>query len=510
MLTGDMLRRSAQRFPQKTAVICRNQRISYRELDRQANQFAHALGAMGLGKGAKVGILSRNLPEYVTVFFGAARSGCVLVNVSVLYAEEELRFVLEKADVEVLVYQDDFGERVESVSARLPKLRHRVRIGGAGGGVSFASLLSAQSIDDPAIAIAEDDPFCMTYTGGTTGRPKGVLASHRARAVTAHTVIVESRLAEDDVVAIVTPLFHVAALNILLQPAVLVGATVVLFPKWDVAEFADRVAGDRITAAFMVPTQVGMVVDDPQFDARKYETWRKLNFSGAPMPDSVQRNVLRKLPGLRLTQFYGQSEMGIVAALKHDDLPDKLGTVGRQVYNADLAVLDKEGRPVASGEIGEICARGENVMLEYYNEPEQTSAFWAHGWAWSGDLASVDADGYLTLVDRSKDMIISGGENIYPKEIENVLYEHPDVAECAVFGIPDAKWGEIPVAHVQLRPGAAVDAPELIDFCAGRLARFKRPRLVKLVESFPRTAIGKIQKNLLRETYQSPGASTQT
>jgi acyl-CoA synthetase (AMP-forming)/AMP-acid ligase II len=244
-------------------------------------------------------------------------------------------------------------------------------------------------------------------------------------------------------------------------------------------------------------------VSDPAFDAANYAAWTKLNFSGAPMPDWVQRTVLEKLPRLRLTQFYGQSEMGIVAVLKHEDLPAKLGSVGRQAYNADLAVLDRAGRPVAAGEVGEICARGGNVMLEYYREPEQTLAFRAHGWAWSGDLATVDAQGFLTLVDRSKDMIISGGENIYPKEIENVLYDHEAVAECAVFGTPDPVWGELPAAHVQLKPGCTTTEAELIDYCAQRLARFKRPRFIKLVDEFPKTAIGKIQKNILRAQYGS-------
>jgi len=178
-----------------------------------------------------------------------------------------------------------------------------------------------------------------------------------------------------------------------------------------------------------------------------------------------------------------------------------LGSVGRQVFNVDMAVVNPEGKPVKPNEVGEIVTRGHNVMLEYYNEPEQTKAFWRHGWAWSGDLATIDQDGFVTLVDRSKDMIISGGENIYPKEIENVLYEHPAVAECAVFGVPDDKWGEVPAAYVQLKAGATVSEQALIDHCANRLARFKRPRLVKLVADFPKTPIGKIQKNILREQY---------
>ena len=506
MLTGDMLRRSAERFPGKTAIICQDVRISYQDLDDQCNQFAQALNELGLARGAKVAILSRNRPEYVTAFFGAARSGCVLVNVSVLYSVEELVYVLNKADVEALVFEDVFAARIASVAPQLSRLKHRIAIGDADPDqVTFEKLLHGRPRVSPSVAVHEDDPFCMTYTGGTTGRPKGVLASHRARAVTAHTVVVESQLTESDIVAVVTPLFHVAALNILLQPAVLVGATVVLIGKWDVPDYAAAVGAHGVTAAFMVPTQVSMLIGDPEFSPENYRTWTKLNFSGAPMPDWVQRAVVEKLPQLRLTQFYGQSEMGIVAALKHADLPRKLGSVGRQVYNADMAVLDPEGNAVGPSQVGEIVARGDNVMLEYYNEPEQTSAFWKHGWAWSGDLASIDEDGFVTLVDRSKDMIISGGENIYPKEIENALYEHAAVAECAVFGVPDPKWGEVPVAHVRLKPGALAGEDELIDFCSERLARFKRPRKVKLVEDFPKTPIGKIQKNILRDAYKTAG-----
>jgi len=505
VLTGDMLRRAAERFPRKTAVLWQDIRMSYRELESRSNQFAHALGSLGLARGAKVAIVCRNRPEYVTAFFGAARSGCVLVNVSVLYSAEELHYVLDKADAEVLLYEDAFAERVQAVAPRLPRLRHTFVIGEAPADVpAFDALLAGRPETPPDVELDEDEGFCMTYTGGTTGRPKGVLASHRARAVTAHTVVVESRLDENDVAAIVTPLFHVAALNILLQPAVLVGATVVLLSKWDVRAFAQHVREHRVTAAFMVPTQVGMVVSDAAFDAGDYASWAKLNFSGAPMPDWVQKAMLEKLPQVRLTQFYGQSEMGIVAVMKHADLARKLGSVGRQAYNADLALLDPQGRPVGPGQVGEICARGENVMIEYYREPEQTARFRAHGWAWSGDLATMDDEGYLTLVDRSKDMIISGGENIYPKEIEVVLYEHDAVAECAVFGVPDATWGELPAAHVQLKPGCTATEAELIDYCATRLARFKRPRFIKLVDDFPKTSIGKIQKNVLRDHYRKP------
>lgn len=497
MLTGDMLRRSAERFPDKPAILWEGTSLSYAALDTRANRLANALIDGGLAKGAHVGILCRNRPEYAVAFFGVARSGGVLVNVSVLYAPDELQYVLAKADVEILLVEDIFSEKLTSIRAALPKLKAVYAIGSG----EFETLLEQGSPADPAVTIHEDDPFCMTYTGGTTGRPKGVLCSHRNRMITAHTVVIEENLSERDVVGIVTPLFHVAALNIMFQPAILVGATVTMLSKWGVAEFAQMARHTQMTAAFMVPTQAAMVLSDTAFDPSNFATFAKLSFAGAPMPDWVQRDLLDRLPHLKLTQIYGQSEVGVITALRPWYLPAKLGSIGRQAYNVDVAVVDLEGQRVMPGEIGELVSRGENVMLGYYNEPEQTDAFFHHGWGWTGDVGTIDADGFITLIDRSKDLMISGGENIYPKEIETVLYELSEVAECAVFGIPDDKWGEVPAAYVLLHVGQSLSEDAIIDHCAVKLARFKRPRLVKLVTEFPKTAMGKIQKNILRAPH---------
>ncbi|MGI9482865.1 MAG: class I adenylate-forming enzyme family protein, partial [Hyphomicrobiales bacterium] len=409
-----------------------------------------------------------------------------------------------KADVEVLLFQDVFADKVLAVAKGRSKLKKLISIGGAvEGAETFEALIEGQSTDDPALALRESDPFCMTYTGGTTGRPKGVLFHHKGRAVTAHTVMVEEALDERDIVGIVTPMFHVAALNIMFQPAILAGATVALLSKWSVEGFCEMVRETSMTAAFMVPTQVSMLVSDEGFNASDYSSWHKLSFAGAPMPDWVQRKMMEVLPEVKLTQIYGQSEMGVVAVLRHWYLPEKLGAVGRQPYNVDVAVVGEDGKPVAPGEFGEVVSRGDNVMLEYYNEPEQTARFFkqSDGWGWTGDLASIDEDGIITLIDRSKDMIISGGENIYPKEIEDALYAHEAVRECAVFGIPHDKWGEVPAAYVALMPSSTVTETELTDHCSKLLAKFKRPRLVKFVDDFPKTPIGKIQKNILREPY---------
>jgi acyl-CoA synthetase (AMP-forming)/AMP-acid ligase II len=522
MLTGDMLRRSAARFGGKIAVRRDAVQLTYAELDARANQLAHALLDLGSQKSAKVAIIARNLPEYAIAFFGVARSGCVLVNVSVLYAPDELAWVLDKADVEVLLFDALFGEKVAAIAPRCPKIGQFVRIdspeslGASASQVAwpkdrlaptvFAALLDGKSTALPAIEIDERDPFCMTYTGGTTGRPKGVLCSHRTRALTAHTVVVEEALDERDVVAITTPLFHVAALNIMFQPAMLVGATCTFVTPWSPEKFIDTCARDGVTAAFMVPTQANALVSSPAFDASRLATWRKLSFAGAPMPDWVQTELHQRLPQLQLTQIYGQSEMGVLTSLRHWYLPEKLGSIGRAAFNVDVGLFDLEGNHVTPGAIGEIASCGDNLMLEYYNEPEQTAAFYKFptklpGWGFTGDVGTIDADGFITLLDRAKDMLISGGENVYPKEIEDVIYLMPEVAECAVFGVPDDKFGELPAAYIQLKSGAALNEAEVTAQCEAKLARHKRPRLIKFVTEFPKTPIGKIQKNLLKEPY---------
>lgn len=509
MLTGDMLRRSAHRFPDKPAIVYRGpdgtRRVSYRQLDEDANRLAHALLALGLDKGATVSMLSRNVPEYGTVFFGVARTGLLQNNISVLYAPEELAWVLNKSKTQVLVFDAAFADKVAAIREACPGIRRYICIGDAPqlDATPFKQFIEGAPATPPAVSLDERDAFCMTYTGGTTGRPKGVLMNHRARAITAHTVVVEEHLTAEDVVGIVTPLFHVAALNIMFQPAMLVGATTVLVTPWNADAYLAAVQEERISAAFMVPTQANALATHPQLEAHDLSSWTKLSFAGAPMPDWVQTELMRRLPQLKLTQIYGQSEMGVIAALPHTALPAKLGSVGREPYNVDVAVLRSDGTPAPAGELGEVASRGDNLMMGYFDEPKQTADFFrvGGGWGLSGDIGVMDADGFLTLVDRAKDMLISGGENVYPKEIENVLYELPQVAECAVFGIPDDKWGEVPAAYIQLKAGTTLAEAEVVAQCEAKLARLKRPRLVKFVDGFPKTPIGKIQKNVLKEPY---------
>ena len=304
-------------------------------------------------------------------------------------------------------------------------------------------------------------------------------------------------------VGVVTPLFHTAGLRVWYQPAVVLGATCVLLPTWEVGAFIDMVEREKVSAVFTVPTQLNDLIKHPAFDTARLASLAKIGFAGAPMPNSVMERLLELFPEVEFTGHYGQSEAGIIALRPPWETVRKIESAGRPVMGAEVRAVDGQGNTLAPGEVGEIVTRGDHVLSEYFDEPEQTAAAFktGGGWLWTGDLGFVDDEGYFTLVDRSKDMIIAGGENIYPAEIENALYAHPAVDECSVFGIPHERLGEAPAAAVVLKPGAEATAEELAEFCADRIARFKRPRHIDFVDALPKTAVGKIRRNVLRAPF---------
>ncbi len=502
-----MLRLTAERFPNRTAVVCGERRYDYRGLERDANRFAHALLALGLAKAERVAIVSTNRAEYPVVHFGAAKSGCHLVNLSTRYSADELRYVLEKTGSRLLVASPEALDAVAGALPRLPALEHLVLLGGADSrfsdALAFDAFIAGHASEPPQVELAEDEPFGMSYTGGTTGFPKGVVVSHRAASATVLAAMADFGLEERDVVGVVTPLFHTAGLRVWYMPAVVLGATCVLLPAWDVGAFIDMVEREKVTAVFTVPTQLNDLIKHPAFDTARLTSLAKVGFAGAPMPNSVMERLLELFPEVEFTGHYGQSEAGPITLRPHWETARKIESAGRPVMGAEVRVVDGQGNTLPPGEVGEIVTRGDHLLIEYFDEPEQTAAAFktGGGWLWTGDLGFVDDEGYFTLVDRSKDMIITGGENIYPAEIENVLYAHPAVDECSVFGIPNERLGEVPAAAVVLKPGAEASAEELAEFCAGRIARFKRPRHIDFVDALPKTAIGKIQRNVLRAPF---------
>ena len=507
LLAGDILRRTARRLPRKTALICGERRLDYAALDAAANRLANALLGRGIGKGQSVAVMSPNYPEYAIAFYGAARVGAVLANINSRGTAADVARILAWVGAKAIVVEASLARVVKEARAKCPALAHIVAFGAgavaADGIETLESFMAGASQVEPCAALNEEDALALTFTGGTTGLPKGVLVSHRARGLSALTALVEFDLNERDVAAVTTPLFHAAGLFVWLHPAVLCGATSVFIPRWHVEDFVDAVERHGVTAALLVPTQINDLVKHKTFEPAKLRSLRKINHAGMPMPVALIERVRDLMPWAELTDNYGTSETGPITARQHHHLPEKAASVGRPVFNVEVEIRGPDGRALPPGAVGEVATRGDHLMIGYYKDPRATAAAYRSrdDWFWTGDLGFLDEDGFIVLVDRSKDVVVQGGENIFPLEIENVLYQHPAVLDCAVVGIPDERLGEVPAAHVVLRPGMSLSEEDLGDFCLTRLARHKRPRLIKFVDALPKTAVGKIQKRKIREAY---------
>jgi acyl-CoA synthetase (AMP-forming)/AMP-acid ligase II len=503
VLSGDILRLSAQRHPRKTALIGPAYEMTYGELDQASNQFAHALIDYGLEKGNRVAVMCPNIPEYAVFHFGSARTGCVQVHLSVMYGPDEITQILTQTGARLIVVDEEFLPAVKAVQPDVPDLEKIIVIGAVSEN-NFADFIAGMPTSAPDIAIKDTDPLGMTFTGGTTGMPKGAVVSHRARHVSAYTVVIEHELTGEDVCAALTPLFHAVGLFIWFQAAMLAGCTTVMIRRWDVTAFIEACAAHGITAAMTVPVQLRAILSPENFDTEKLATFRKIGCGGANVPAEMIAEGRKKLPGVRLIDHYGQSETGILTVLKPWHGADKNNSIGLPAIGVDLRVLDSDGNAVKQGEIGEIVIKGDFLFDGYFDNPTETAAYFKRGdgWGWTGDLATIDEDGFVTLAGRSKDMIISGGINVYPREVEIILEDHDAVVECTLFGVPDDKWGEALIALVVAENGAADNLPEqLTAYCTEKLARFKCPREFKIVTQIPKTTAGKIQKPKLREDY---------
>ncbi len=505
MLSGEILRLSARRHPAKTALICGERAWSYGRLDALADRFANALAGLGLAKGHRVAVMCPNIAEYAVVHFGAARLGCVLVNLSIMYAPAEAATIIDRTRARVLVVDTESCGTIAAVRPLLPGLETVIAVGPSGGldAVGFEDFLAGAAAASAAVRLVETEPVGMTFTGGTTGQPKGALVSHRARHISAYVTAIEHELTAADVVAAVTPLYHAVGLYIWFQAAILCGCTVVLMRRWDAAWFVEAVARHRVSAVMTVPVQLRGILDGAVFDAGKLARLRKVGAGGADVPAGLIARCKAALPGIRLVDHYGQSETGPLAFLKPWDPPEKFSSVGRPAIGVDMRVLDPDGNPVAPGQIGEIVVRGDFLFEGYFENPEETALYFRGGdrAGWTGDLGVLDADGYVSLAGRSKDMIITGGINVYPRELEVVLEQHEAVGECTVIGVPDETWGEALIAYVVPASGRAADDAALAAFCGERLARVKCPREIRMTAEIPKTPTGKIQKPRLREAY---------
>jgi fatty-acyl-CoA synthase len=477
--------------PHRTALLGEHGAVTYADLFLRVTRLAHALRELGLGRGDRLAYLGPNRPSFVESLFAAHTLGAVFVPLNTRLTAAEVDHQLQDCGASALIYSAESAGVVTDLTAA-PLL---VAVdGGADGAVDYEERLRAAPADPIDEPVGHDDAALILYTSGTTGSPKGATLTHGNVIWNCLNTLVELDLSGDEVTLISAPLFHVAALNMTLLPTLLKGGAAVLMPGWDTDACFDLIERHRVTWMFGVPTMFADLARSPRWTEADLSSLRSLLAGGAPVPLPLIRTYQER--GLDFLQGFGLTEAAPGALILSAEMSTaKAGSAGVPHFFSDVRLDDS----ASAGAVGEILIQGPTVMPGYWRRPEATAAVLSEdGWLRTGDVGRVDEDGYFYIVDRIKDMYISGGENVYPAEVEAQILEHPDVAECAVIGVPDARWGEAGSAFVRTRPGAVLDRDGLIGFLSGRLARYKIPKTVHFVDDLPRTASGKIHKQALR------------
>jgi acyl-CoA synthetase (AMP-forming)/AMP-acid ligase II len=503
---GQMLNMSAHKYPAKEAIIFNkeNKRLTYQMLEERANRLANALLGLGLQKGDRCAILSYNRSEWAEIYFGLAKTGIIAVPISFRFTMSEIEYVLGNSEPKALIYEEVFAPLIEQIRPNV-KVENYLCLG-KDNDLDYEDCLAKASTQPPGIRVIETDPFAITYTSGTTGFPKGAVVPHNN--LIEHLLIFfkeYGNVGHKDRMLLIMPIFH-ANSTWFLQGLVMSGGTAVIhhsggFNPEEILEVIDR---EKITITSVVPTMLTMILNLPEECKQKYDvsSLKRFLVGSAPLMTKTKEEIIEFFNGAELYEGYGSTETGVVAVLPPEDQLRKIRSIGLPTIGKDVCLLGEDGNEVEQGEIGELYTKGLGIVLkEYWKNPQATVEAFRGDWITVGDMARVDEEGYLYLEDRKKDMIISGGENLYPTEVENVLIKHPAVLEAVVIGIPDELWGEKVHAVVVVKDGMQVTEQELKDFAKDQLAGYKRPKSYDFVKELPKSATGKILRRKVKEPY---------
>ena len=498
---GSWPTRRARMTPHRIALVHDGRTCTYAELADRVNRLAHALRGLGVGAGDRVAYLGPNHPAFLETLFASAALGAIFVPLNTRLAAAELRYMLDDSEANVLLWAPELAPSVAALGEPAA-LRHRITLGDAltEGDLRYEDLISDGSSEPIDVAVDLDDVCMIMYTSGTTGSPKGAMLTHGNLTWNCVNLLVDLDLAGDEVALISAPMFHTAALNHTALPVFIKGGTNVLVSKFGPDDSFDLIEQHRITLMFGVPAMFRQIALSPRWPDADLSSLRILHCGGSPVPEELIRTYQRR--GLTFVQGYGMTEASPgVLMLRPEDSVNKIGSAGTPHFFTETRVVRPDLTDTGMGETGEIVVRGPNVMKGYWRRPGDSDLAMAGGWLHSGDAAVVDEEGFVFIVDRIKDMIISGGENVYPAEVEKVLHEHPAVRDCAVIAVPDERWGEVGRAVIVPRDGMNVDEADILAFLSGRLAKYKIPKTVVTVDALAHNATGKMQRNRIQQTY---------
>jgi long-chain acyl-CoA synthetase len=505
---GDLPRNGAALFGDRTAVVFEESRYTYDELNRRVNRCANALIGLGLAPGDRLAVMADNCAKYLELYFATAKLGMSITPINVRLGDNEIDYILVHSECNAFAVGAGYESRAEGLRDPLAAVQHWLSLDTAISGFhDYEALLAGSSEDEPdrdRFQVREDDLAILMYTGGTTGLPKGVMLSHRNAMTAAIAAALQLGMTKDDATCFALPIFHVAWWPI--PMVLLVGGKACIVRQPDLTAMLSLIQSERCTHLNLVPTVYAWMAADPRTADYDLSSLRLMTYAGSPFPVEPLKRCIRQFGNI-FTQAYGATETagGPITILDFSDHhlegdgAHLLASAGRPAVCSRLKVVGEGDAPLEPGEIGEVCAEGAHIMIGYWKSPELTAEALRGGWYHTGDMGYMDEQGFVFLTDRKSDMIITGGENVYPTEVENVLHMHSAVLECAVVGIVSEKWGETVHAAVVLRPGADATAEELIDHCRSILAHYKSPKAITFVESVPKTSIGKISRKDARE-----------
>ena len=505
---GRMLAQAAERVPEKTAIIFRDQATTYGEFNRRANQVANALIGLGVQPGDRVALLMHNVPLFMEAYYGILKAGCTVLPLNPLYKTGEVEYILNDSGARAIITFGPFAAVAVAAAASAPDLRHVIVAApqDVPNTLAWREVVALASDAEPGVAVRGEDVAVICYTSGTTGRPKGAMLTHRNLIANCEQCMAVPTIAPrpDDVLWLALPLFHIYAMNVGMNLSILNTATIVLIERFEPLPSLEAVQKHRCTLMLGAPPMFVAWAQIPNVRDYDLSSLRYVASGAAALPVRVLE-TFQTLTGVPINEGYGLSEASPVVTTNAAGPVVKPGTVGPALPGVELRIVDENGNDVPRGQPGELLCRGANIMLGYWHKPEATAETLHNGWLHTGDIATMDDDGYVSIVDRKKDMINVSGFNVYPREVEETLFHHPAVADAAVVQYPDPYQGESVMAYVVLKQGATATEQEIIDFCRDQIATFKCPRKIVFRDQLPKNNTGKVLRRELRDEAAQVG-----